>query len=67
MSLRAIHLVVMICSVLFAFSFTAWSVLDYFNGMQNLLYLFLGLVSLAAGIMMVPYIFWFRRKTAAIG
>lgn len=66
MSLKAIHLIVMLCSIVFAFGFAAWTIADYFNGMHRFLYLFLGLVSLAAGIVMIPYVFWFRRKTASL-
>ena len=63
MSLRAIHLLVMSCSIAFAFFFAFWALQDYFNGTQNIMNLSLGILSLIAGFVMIPYIFWFRGKT----
>lgn len=63
MSLKATHLIVMACSIIFAFAFGIWAIQDFLFGTKNSLNLIGGIFSLVAGAVMIPYVVWFRSKT----
>ncbi|GEM_PF-1361017 len=61
MSLRAIHIFVILASILLATLYGAWSLNDYFNSKNNLS-LYLGVLSFLVAGILVPYILWFLKK-----
>ncbi len=61
MSLRAIHIFVILTSILLAVFYGAWSLNDYFNSKNNLS-LYLGVLSFLVAGILVPYILWFLKK-----
>ena len=61
MSLKAFHIVFVTLSSLLAFAFGGWSV-HYFVANDDRLYLVLGLLSVALGVGLIFYGFWFWRK-----
>ncbi len=67
MSLKAIHIFVILLSILLLFFFGFWSII-HFQVSKKSLDLSLGIVSALAGILLVPYLVWFimklRRQTA---
>ena len=66
MSLRALHVIVIIFSILLLFFFGVWAISN-FQISKNTAILTLGIVSVLAGILLVPYLVWFiikiRRST----
>ena len=61
MSLRAIHILVILTSILLAVLYGAWSLKDYFDS-NNRLSLYLGVLSFLVAGILVPYILWFLKK-----
>ena len=61
MSLRAIHVFVIFLSILLLFFFGFWAISN------SHAYLYWGIISMSAGILLVAYLVWFiikiRRKT----
>ena len=62
MSLRAIHVIVIVLSIALLFFFGFWSIANYQN-LKETLYLVMGSVSLLLGILLLPYVAWFIIKT----
>ncbi len=61
MSLKAIHVFLILTSILLAIFYGAWSLNDYSNS-KNSLNLYLGLLSFLVAGVLVPYILWFLKK-----
>ena len=61
MSLKAFHLVFIVCSILVAFGFAAWALVEYARegGSLNLVY---GVSGLVAGGLLIRYSKFFLRK-----
>ncbi len=66
MSLRIIHIFVILVSVIFSFSFGAWGVRDWREGGPQI-HLVLGALSAAAGSALVFYLVFFVKKTRQAG
>ena len=68
MSLRAIHVFVILLSILLLFFFGFWSII-HFQVTKAHSDLYLGILSTVAGILLVPYLVWFiiklRRQTVS--
>ena len=61
MSLRAIHVIVILLSIGLLLFFGVWAIATY-QTIQMPANLVLGLISLFAGILLLPYIVWFIMK-----
>ncbi len=66
MSLKAVHIVVIILSIAVSFFFGFWAVRDY-QATANSLNLVWGVFSFIIGAMLIPYLFWFLRKIKRAG
>lgn len=55
MSLKALHIVFVISSVLLAFGFAAWLLNEYFRNGQSVGYLAGGVASVVSGVALVLY------------
>ena len=62
MSLKAFHLVFIIASILMAFGFATWSLLNYFSPVGEWTDLVSGIVAILAGFGLVVYERFFLRK-----
>ena len=62
MSLKAFHLIFIVASILLAFGFATWSLMDYYSAHGVAGDLTRGLCSLAAGLALVVYEVYFLRK-----
>lgn len=62
MSLKSIHIFVILTSILLATFYGAWSLNDYFNS-KNSLSLYLGVLSFLVAGVLIPYLLWFIKKT----
>ncbi len=62
MSLKFFHLLFILLSIVLAFGFGIWSMMQYFGGTDGALYLVLGLGSLAAGVALVFYFKYVFKK-----
>lgn len=62
MSLRWFHLVFLLFAIMIAELFGGWAMHEYFTT-GDLVLLSLGVVSLAGGLGLAGYVFWFVRKT----
>ena len=62
MSLKAFHLVFIIASILLAFGFAAWSLLNYHSPNGSTTDLVVGLGSLAGGLGLIGYEIYFLKK-----
>ena len=62
MSLKAIHVFLIGLSILLAFGFGVWGFLD-----GSMLYLILGVVSVALGVALVAYLIRFLKKLKHVG
>jgi hypothetical protein len=62
MSLKAFHLVFIIASILLAFGFAAWSLLNYRAPNGSASDLAIGLGSLAVGFGLIGYEIYFLKK-----
>ena len=61
MSLKVFHLVFILLSILLAFGFAAWSLVNYSNARRTL-DLFFGLIGVGAGIALVFYFKYVLKK-----
>ena len=61
MSLRAIHIFVIVLSILLLFFFGFWSI-SHFLVSHNRPDLYMGILSALVGILLVPYLVWFIMK-----
>ena len=61
MSLRAVHIFVILTSILLAIFYGAWSLNDYFSS-KNSLNLYLGVLSFLVTGILIPYLLWFLKK-----
>jgi len=61
MSLRAVHIIVILFSIAVTLFFGYWAILDTQAGNTGNLYW--GIASLAGGTALIPYLFWFIVKT----
>jgi hypothetical protein len=62
MSLKAVHIIFIICSTLLVFGFGAWSLYQYFNAGGEKVNLVWGIGSIAAGIGLLWYGKYFLKK-----
>lgn len=62
MSLKAFHLVFIIASILLAFGFAAWSLMNYRSPSGSASDLAIGLGSLAVGLGLIGYEIYFLKK-----
>ena len=60
-SLKAIHVLFIACSILLTLGFGDWCLQSYFREKQTM-YLLFALLSVAALGGLVAYIFWFAKK-----
>jgi hypothetical protein len=65
MSLKALHIVLIISSIVLAFGFGAFE-LDRFRGLEQQSDLWLGVGSSVAGVVLLVYGFYFLKKTRHI-
>ncbi len=65
MSLRAVHIIVILFSIGITFFFGFWAIRESQAGNTETLYW--GIASLAGGIALIPYLFWFIAKTKKKG
>ncbi|MBI2928803.1 MAG: hypothetical protein HYY24_24330 [Verrucomicrobia bacterium] len=66
MSLKFFHILFIILSIVLAFGFGIWSMMQYFDGAGGALYLVLGLGSLAAGVALVFYFKYVFKKLKGV-
>ena len=64
MSLRVIHIFVILISILLAIFYGAWALNDHFNSKNNL-NLYLGVLSFLVAGVLIPYLLWFIKKTGS--
>ena len=62
MSLRAVHIIVILFSILITLFFGFWAMTDY-RASGSVVNLYWGIASLAGGTALVPYLCWFISKT----
>jgi hypothetical protein len=66
MSLKAFHVVFIIAAIALAFGFGAWLLKGYFSAEGLIWNLIFGLVSIAAGVGLIVYEYFFLKKTKGI-
>lgn len=62
MSLKAVHFLLILSSILLSYLFCAWAVREFLRENGGLLILGLGVFSGLAGTGLIYYLFWFRDK-----
>ncbi len=62
MSLRAVHIIVILFSIGITLFFGFWAVRDYLDH-HNTANLCWGIASLVGGLVLIPYLIWFFLKT----
>ncbi|MGH7198896.1 MAG: hypothetical protein ACREH5_09200 [Candidatus Omnitrophota bacterium] len=62
MSLRAVHVIVILFSIAITLFFGFWAMADYRTSV-NSANLYWGIASLAGGTALIPYLVWFILKT----
>ncbi|HTL47427.1 MAG TPA: hypothetical protein VL688_05125 [Verrucomicrobiae bacterium] len=67
MSLKIIHIAIMVMSVILTLSFAAWGYQDFLHGSGSRINLGLACASLAASAGLIYYLFWFVHKLRKAG
>jgi uncharacterized membrane protein len=63
MSLKTFHIIFITATVLLAFGFGAWLIKDFFSPEHGVWNLVFGLASIATGVGLIVYEFYFLKKT----
>ena len=66
MSLKVVHIFIIILSIGLAIFFGFWAINDY-NNLKNTWNLVWGIVSLSVGFILIPYLIWFILKARRTG